>query len=296
MKKLDLKIGFLCNNRCKFCVQGTKREKFGNKSFRRLVAEMKEARRDCGDIVFTGGEPTLRSDFFDLVKAAKEMGFKNIQIQTNGRLFAYKDFCRRTIEAGATDFSPAIHGHNARLHDFLTSTPGSFEETLRGIKNLVALDRVVCTNTVITKPNFRYLPQIAKLLAKAGVYQYQFAFVHITGRAAENKDVIVPRKSEIMPYVKKGLDVGVKAGIRVMTEAIPYCFMRGYKDYIAEKVIPRARVYDADFVIDDYSEYRKNKGKSKGPRCPECKYFGICEGPWKEYPELFGWREFRPIK
>lgn len=80
-----------------------------------------------------------------------------------------------------------------------------------------------------------------------------------------------------------------------MTEAIPYCLMEGYEEYIAERIIPPSVVYDAGFVVKNYGQYRKNKGKAKGPDCQKCKYFKICEGPWKEYPEIYGWDEFKPI-
>lgn len=296
MERVDIKVGFRCNNRCKFCVQGDKRSYLAAKDKKEVKRSLKDAyNRGKDEVVFTGGEPTLHPHFLDLVKYAKETGFKEIQIQTNGRLFAYNDFCLKTIRAGATQFSPAVHGPNAKIHDFLTSSKGSFAQTTQGIKNLKKLNQYVLTNTVITTTNAKYLPQIAKLLVNLGVNQYQLAFIHISGRAAENKDWIVPKKTEIIKYIKKGLDVGIKANRKVMTEAIPYCLMKGYENYIAEKVIPPSAVYDAGFMVEDYAKYRRNKGKAKGPNCKKCKYYQICEGPWKEYPEIFGWSEFKPV-
>jgi len=296
MQRVDIKIGFQCNNRCKFCVQGDKRDYMPAKDKKEVENSLKEAYgQGKNEVVFTGGEPTLHPHFLDFVSYAKKLGFEGIQIQTNGRMFSYNNFCLKTIKAGATQFSPAVHGPNPKIHDFLTSVKGSFEQTVQGIKNLKKLNQYVLTNTVITSTNAQYLPQIAKLLVNLGVNQYQFAFIHISGRAAENKDWIVPQKSKIIKYVKKGLDIGIKANRKVMTEAIPYCLMQGYENYIAEEVIPPSVVYDAGFVVEDYEKYRKNKGKAKGPNCSKCKYNKICEGPWKEYPEIFGWEEFKPI-
>lgn len=252
--------------------------------------------KDCQEIVLTGGEPTIRPDILELVRYAKKTGFKTIQIQSNGRLFAYKSFCKDIIEAGATEFSPALHGHIAALHDYLTGAEGSFNQVVSGIKNLKSLGQLVITNTVITKSNYRHLPQIAELLVSLGVDQYQFAFVHALGSAGENLSSVVPRMELIEPYVKKGLDVGIKAGKRVMTEAIPYCFMRGYEDFVAEKIIPDSKIYDYNKVISDFTSSRRNEGKSKGPQCRSCGKNEICEGPWKEYPAKFGWEEFRPFK
>jgi hypothetical protein len=38
------------------------------------------------------------------------------------------------------------------------------------------------------------------------------------------------------------------------------------------------------------------QGKSKRAECRSCRWDARCEGPWKEYPELFGWDEFRPVR
>jgi len=296
MIKADIKIGFLCNNKCKFCVQGNKRKLFGNKDKKKIINELRDARQTCLDIVFTGGEPTLHKDFFELVSAAKKMEFRVIQIQTNGRMFVYKAFCRDAVKAGANEFSPALHGHKAELHDYLTTSRGSFDETVGGIINLKRFGQRVITNTVITKSNFRNLPEIAKLLIKLDVEQFQFAFPHALGKAGENFDSVVPKISLVVPYVKKALDIGKMACKRVITEAITYCLIKGYEDCVAEKVMPSVKIYDADFIVNDFSIARKNECKAKSTKCIICKYDCICEGPWKEYPEKLGWSEFRPIK
>jgi len=296
MERVDIKIGFNCNNHCLFCVQGDKRNFCGAKPKKKIKGSLKEAfKKGKKEVIFTGGEPCLHPDFLELIKIVRNIGFKQVQIQTNGRMFAYNDFCLKVVQAGATQFSPAVHGPSAKIHDYLTGSRGSFEQTVQGIKNLKKLNQYILTNTVITTKNYKYLPQIAKLLVGLDVNQFQFAFIHLGGTAWENRDWIVPRKSQVMSYVKRGLDIGLRANKRVTTEAIPYCLMKGYEDCIAETIIPKATVYDADFVVEDYSQYRKDKGKAKGLGCLKCKYNKICEGPWKEYPEIFGWKEFKPV-
>jgi MoaA/NifB/PqqE/SkfB family radical SAM enzyme len=298
-KRVDIKVGFYCNNLCKFCVQGRKRDYLPAKDCSEIERALKEAfEKGHEEVVFTGGEPCMHPNFIELVKMAKQTGFKEIQIQTNGRMFAYPEFCLKTIQVGATQFSPALHGHIAKIHDSLTSVSGSFEQTVKGIKNLKKLNQYVLTNSVITSKNHMHIPELADLLVGLGVDQFQFAFIHILGTAAENDDWIVPRKSDIMPFVKKGLDIGIRAGKKVTTEAIPFCLMEGYEDCIAERIMPETRIYDAGFVVEEYGDYRRNSGKGKVKRkeCEMCKFFQVCEGPWKEYIDLYGWDEFKPVK
>jgi MoaA/NifB/PqqE/SkfB family radical SAM enzyme len=184
----------------------------------------------------------------------------------------------------------------AELHEWLTGAKGSYQQTCQGIINVKKRGLPVLTNSVVTRSNFRHLVDLARVLVTLGVDQYQFAFVHPVGSAGTNFDMVVPRMTLIEPYVKAGLNVGTRAGRAVMTEAIPYCFMTGFERYVAERIMPRTKIFDAGIVIDDYTEFRLVEGKAKGPQCPECVHDAYCEGPWREYPEKYGWGEFRPCR
>jgi len=294
MKKADIKTGFLCNNNCLFCVQGDEKKKFGNKSTLEIKKILKNAKKDCQIVVFTGGEPTIRQDLVELVKCAKNLGFQTIQVQSNGRMFSKEKFCRDIIKAGANEFALALHGHIPELHNWLTQS-NSFYQTIGGIKNLKKLKQRVITNTVITKSNYRHLPEIAKLLISLDIDQFQFAFVHALGSAAKNFDNIVPRMALVTPYLKRAIDIGRYFKKEVMTEAIPYCFLQGYEDCISENIMPNMKIFDLNFIVSDFTKARVAEGKLKGPNCRKCKYFKVCEGPWREYPQKFGWDEFKPI-
>ena len=295
--RIDIKISFRCNNLCGFCAQGHKRDLYPDKNAATVAEELKKAYADgVRGVVFTGGEPSLHPAILDLVRIAKKIGFANIQLQTNGRTLAYPGFCAELSRAGATELGPSLHGAKAETHDALTGSAGSFTQSVSGIANAVKTGLPVITNTVITSLNYRELPAIAALLIRLGVKQYQFAFIHIVGTAAENKKRLVPRKTMVMPYLRKGLDLGIRRGIPCYTEAIPFCLMKGYNACVAERIIPAGPVVDADRTIKDYGLYRKTEGKAKGPLCPDCKYFDICEGPWREYPVLYGWKEFTPVR
>ncbi|MCD6371799.1 MAG: radical SAM protein, partial [Candidatus Aenigmarchaeota archaeon] len=146
-RRLDVKVGWRCNNNCIFCAQAHKRH-LGDLSTEEVKKRILEGWEDgCDELVLTGGEPTIRKDIFELVRYAHELGFKIIQIQSNGRMFYYKDFVKKIIEAGANEFSPAIHGHNPLIHESQTRAKGSFKQTYEGIKNLKEFGQYVITNT-----------------------------------------------------------------------------------------------------------------------------------------------------
>lgn len=71
--------------------------------------------------------------------------------------------------------------------------------------------------------------------------------------------------------------------------------MQWYEWAIAENVMPETNVHDAEYTIDSYAEYRWNEWKAKRDECKKCIKYKVCEWPWKEYPEMYGWDEFKAI-
>lgn len=293
-RRADLKTGYDCNSNCVFCVIGDKLFT-GNRSTEECIEELRESRKTCDDVVFTGAEATIRKDFLHLVKVAKTLGYQNIQVQTNGRMFAYREFCEKAIAAGANEFGPSIHGHIARLHDGLTRSAGSFDQITAAIRNLKDLDQRVVTNTVITRQNAKHLPTMARMFVELRVDQFQLAFPHPTGHAETYFRGVVPDMAAVAPYVHEALQIGIDAGIACMAEAIPYCHMQGYEPYVAELHIPPTEIVYDGFVVPDYKRDRVERGKTRFAQCATCRWEPICEGPWREYPAIRGDHEFQPV-
>jgi len=72
--------------------------------------------------------------------------------------------------------------------------------------------------------------------------------------------------------------------------------MHGYEGSVAEGVIPDMMVRGMKHQnADDFNRERKIYGKSKFRQCKGCKFDSFCEGPWREYVEKRGDKEFKPI-
>ncbi len=295
LPRADLKVGFACNNRCVFCAQGDKRTACAALPLEELIRRLELVRGTTRGLVLTGGEPTAYKHIVALVLAARRMGFNPIQIQTNGRMLSYDKMLHALLAAGATEFSPSLHGSTAEMHDGLTRAPGSFDQTVAGIGNAVASGAIVVTNSVITKSNVNDLPALTALLASLGVKNAQLAFVHPVGTAESMFDEVVPRLPDVVEPVRRSRDLARTAGMRFVTEGIPFCFLRGMEEVAVEDDIPQTTVVDLDGHVADYSAWREVEGKSHGPQCEGCARRTQCEGPWREYPAKFGWDEFVPF-
>jgi len=296
-KRVDVKVWFACNNHCTFCVQWDKRFKYAPRKLKELEEILdKEYDNGAEYVVFTGWEPTVHPDLIDVIKYAKKIWYKQIQIQSNWTNFDDIDYVQELITAWVTEFSPSIHWFNYATHDKQVMTHWAWDRVVRWLINLRKLNQLVIINSVITKTNYKEIPKLAELLIKLWVTQFQFAFVHILWSADKNKRTVVAKKSDVIPYVHKALDLAKKAWIPAFTEAIPYCLMQWYEDAIAEAIMPETAVVDAEYRTESYADYRWNLWKAKREECKKCSKYNICEWPWKEYPEIYGWDEFIPIK
>lgn len=290
----EIYLGPECNNRCLFCSvgEGTHPEKI----LADVMKELEILKKAASNVKLTGGEITVRPDLPEIVSYARELGFVNICIETNGRRFSDKDYAKRIIESGASNFFISIHGHKPDIHDRVTGVAGSFEETFRGIDNLVKLgQKNIDMNVVITSFNYSHLPEIIESLFNTGVNHATLSLVTVCGSAMLNKE-IVPRISDAVPYIRKAVDRynGMGKGNGISIGHVPMCFLKGYEKYSNFIRIPvKTRIVNPNFIITIESTLENTL--LKGESCKECRFDEICYGLWKEYVNLYGFDELRPV-
>ena len=300
-KKLALILGYECNNNCIFCYAADKK-KFSSMTTEQAKKELEKGiERGCTFIDFNGGEPTIRKDFFELIKYAKKLGYKTIAATTNGRMFFYPEFAKNAVKAGLNHAIFSIHGHNEELHDHLVGVKGAFNQTIRGLNNFRKAypQAYVCTNTVITKLNYKFLPEIAENNIKLGANGCEFIFVHPRGNALKNFDEIVPTYKEVSPLISRTIDVGMNYGINhFYMRYFPLCHMYRLKRYLSElDALSKIREQHIGPEFQDFNveEGRRLYGRVKGPQCKACTHDDICEGIFKEIAERRGFDELVPI-
>jgi len=94
-----------CNLTCPICFANANTSGFVYEPSYEQVVEMLQQLLDsrptpCTSVQFSGGEPTEHPRFHEIIAKARDMGFTNIQIATNGIRHADLEFARRSREAG----------------------------------------------------------------------------------------------------------------------------------------------------------------------------------------------------
>jgi MoaA/NifB/PqqE/SkfB family radical SAM enzyme len=207
-------LGFACNNACVFCAQGSLRDK--EEGPPDVAAQL--ATIVAGETVaFMGGEPTIHDELPAWIKIAEEKGAARVVVQTNGRRLAYRAFTRALREASANlALDVALQGHTAALHEYHTGTPGSFEQTVRGVRTARAERIPVGITTVVTRSSFRHLGEIARLAHTAGAEAIHFAKAEPLGRAAIARDRVVPAREMVLPYLTRAASEAQRLGLEVV--------------------------------------------------------------------------------
>ncbi len=277
---LDIKIGYTCNNNCVFCaVKDYEQKDRTLEEFNEIIVR---ERINNNDITITGGEVTTRDDFFKILGRAHELEY-NINIQSNGRMFSNIEFAQITSFFNISEFLISIHGHNAKIHELLTQTRNSFNQTVFGIENLVLLDNKVVTNTVLMKENIDYMKDLCVLLNSLNINEILLSYPDITGGSLKNIDKI-PTLLEIRDKIPEIVNVCDKLGMKVIFDNIPLCIMGEYSDYVSEK--NPINLYLLDTKIDNFIP------NIITDKCIQCKLVNICCHPQQIYIDKFGDKEF----
>ena len=290
-----ISLGPSCNNRCLFCFYAAERGR-PDLTTREAFAEIDRARDFIsGDtLTFSGGEPTIRADIVELCAYALRVGFKHVNIQTNGRALADRDLARALVRNGLDSCFVSLHADTPVLYERLTGAKGGFAEVVEGLGNLEELCTPFTINVVITRGNYRRLPRIYAFAraAFATFKSLRLSYPRITGAALANFCKVVPRFGEIGPYVRRTLDLTRRDGVAALCDLLPTCVLGAHADRDITRL--RRPFYISDPAPGgplglDYS--------MKHDFCSRCAAVDLCCGVPLEYVRRFPFRpEFRPIK
>lgn len=279
---LTVTIGFRCNNRCLSCMLRDVMDRLrpvSPEKYRFLLEEtVREGR--LNSLILSGGEVTLEEDLPRYLELAKNLNyFRHIRFQTNGRRLADYEYARMLKEAGLDEAFVSVYGPDSRIHESLTRVPGSFKETMQGIRNLNELGVRTITNTVITRLNYRYLADIVTSLS-AILRIDRMEFWNYWPMGETDPHDLLTANETLSPYLAETVARARQMNQAILFKNIPECVLGEYSDYLDNR-LPRTVIDEAYWEV-----YRKNQfGK-----CPGREHCGAvnCMGLTAAYLNKFG--------
>ncbi len=158
-----------CNMTCPICFAEANSSGYVYEPDFDTIVKMLQMLRDqkpvpCTAVQFSGGEPTVHPRFFDIIKKAKEMGFAQIQVASNGLEFRDLEFCKKSAEAGLNTIYLSFDGISDDVY-IQARARKMFHVKQKVIENLRSMDvrpSVVLVPTVVKGMNDKQIGGIIK--------------------------------------------------------------------------------------------------------------------------------------
>lgn len=219
-----------CNSNCVMCPSPDQsRRNGGMANVNNLIEQARHIPDDATHFTITGGEPFMMGkDIFDFIRVLKEkFRGSEVQILTNGRVFALQEYCALLAEnrPDNTILGIPLHASNARLHDSITRAVGSFNQTVCGIANLLESGIDVEIRIVVNRLNMTNLSRLADFISSKmhSIKHVSIMGMEMTGNAWINRDEVWVPYSESFGYIKDAVKILIDSGIDVWLYNYPLC-------------------------------------------------------------------------
>ena len=279
-RKLIMNITYKCANRCVFCATGDRvSAALAWDKIENILREHREQGTDQLDI--DGGEPTMHPRLVDAIGLARELGYRSINVTTNGRLLRDRTLAERLLNSGITHLLISLHGATAAVHEAATDAPGSFADTIAGIDHAMALHPAhveTGLNVTIVRANVDHLMPLTALAVAKGFSKINFQFTTPFGRAWED---VVPPLEEAANAVMRVIDRYANE-IQIHVINAQFCVFPGYERYVVGDLqkLGRTMVFAADPRFPEQVNLYQWLGARREKRvvCVECPWTTVCEG------------------
>lgn len=166
--RMDLAITYRCNNNCSHCYNARSRQypELSLEAWKEVIDRVWDQR--IPHIVFTGGEPTLYPHLTELIAYAESLGVIT-GLNTNGRRLADPAFVQSLVDAGLDHVQITLESHDPAIHDRMVAARGAWEETVAGVRNVIASPLYIMTNTTLLTHNSPTVRETLHFLGELGV-------------------------------------------------------------------------------------------------------------------------------
>jgi len=274
-----IQVNRYCNNQCHFCSNPSN---WNNITYERWIELIDDfQKRDYSWIIFTWGEPTLSPDLSKWIEYSNKIWMSNRIISNWMQCSNYK-YTKKLVDSWLELVHFSVYSCYAKVHDFLTDTPWSWEKLMKSITHCLNLWIRVQINTVISHYNEGHLDKTVKFLVKH--------FPPIKHFVWNNLDPLMMRKTETalstLPDFEKAEKSLIPAlrylegtGRTFRVERLPLCFMRWFEWSSTET---RKIVKEEERIVhflDNRETIRQvweHWEHDKVPECSKCDLNSIC--------------------
>lgn len=145
-------------------------------------------------LIFTGGDPMMRRDLFELIAYANEKGLR-CSLTPTATALPTPERLQQARDAGIRRIALSLDAPTAEVHDEFRQVQGSWARTMRILHNAQAAGLSVQVNTTVTRFNVDLLPDMVPFIQEVNAVQWSVFFMVPTGRA-QARWMISPEQHE----------------------------------------------------------------------------------------------------
>ena len=226
-----------CNLRCVHCYSHSEDRNYSGE----LTTDEGKALLDdlagmgCPVVLFSGGEPLIRSDILELIRDAAARGMRAV-LSTNGTLITAR-LAAELHSIGLSYVGISLDGVGEH-HDAFRGVQGSFSRAMKAIENCREAGLKVGLRFTISKRNFRDIPAIFDLVERDRIPRICFYHLVYAGRGSQlvNEDLNHEETREVVDLIidrtKRLHDMGHAAEVLTVDNHAdgPYIYLRLLKE------------------------------------------------------------------
>lgn len=184
-----------CNLKCRHCYMSSDARKYEGEL---TTEEAKQFIDDLADfkvpvLLFSGGEPLMRKDFFELAEYAAAKGIRPT-LSTNGTLIT-REVAEKIKKIGVGYVGISLDGLQ-EVNDKFRGKEGAFQAAMEGIQNCVAVGQRVGLRFTINHHNIQELDRIFDFIEEKGINRVCFYHLVYSGRGNAMMDEdVTPEES-----------------------------------------------------------------------------------------------------
>jgi AdoMet-dependent heme synthase len=168
-------------------------------------------------LIFTGGDPMMRRDLFDLIAYATQKGLRCSLTPTATALPTIERL-KQAHEAGVRRIALSLDAPTPDAHDEFRQVPGSWERTMKILHNAREVGLSVQVNTTVSSFNVDQLYDMVPFIQEVAAVQWSVFFLVPTGRAQAKYMISAQKHEQIFNWL---YDLSQQAAFDIKATAAP---------------------------------------------------------------------------
>jgi radical SAM protein len=166
----------------------------------KLIDDVRDFGRPYPVLIFTGGDPLIRSDILELISYSKNLGIP-VAIAPTASDILTSNVMKRLSDVGVSAISISIDGTQPEIHDSIRGIPGHLERSVSIIKELKDYGFKLQINTAVMRDNLLNLADMVRLLIDLEVNIWEVFFLIHVGRGTDVQDITPPEYEDVMHFL-----------------------------------------------------------------------------------------------